>query len=89
MLTRHFSDEHQVSTHPAGEFQFLRRDKVDGAVRYAISMRPNSPALKRTVSVNVRGNKAEVEAQLDMVEKAILSNALVMVTGTRCEILSI
>ena len=73
---RQYSDEVKPMLHPAGEYEFLRRDNVGGITRYAISIRPNSPKLKRVVSVNMYGRNAEVEAQLDMVEEAILHNAL-------------
>lgn len=80
----HYSDENEVMVHPIGEFTFLKREKSEGAARYEVALRPNSPGLRKIVYVNVRGRHAEVEKQLDMIEEAILRNALFSKTGTAC-----
>jgi len=81
-----YADERTVLTHRAGEYAVLGKNSEKGFMRYAVCIRPNSPALKRIVCVNVRGCHAEVEGSLDMIEKVIMRSFMYDMTRRACDI---
>ena len=77
--------KHESLTQPIGGYRFIRRDNTEDGKRYAIKLREGKRE-EKTVCVNVHGRHAEVEAQLDMVEMAIIHNALFSMAETEWDI---
>jgi hypothetical protein len=74
-------EEKEPITNLLGAFSINKVKSVSGAVRYAVVLQPSSPKLKKELYISIRGRYVDVEAQLNLVEKYILRNALYSVTS--------
>lgn len=87
MLTK----KNSVISNKASDVVVMRRDEMPKGMRYAISIRPTNPALRRVVFLNIYldGRKATCSSPLDMVEKTIVHSFVKRITRGQAVLLGV